>query len=96
MYSVNLILFTTCIFNYSKATLIFPKSEYENVTLTSSGCSCWFDPLEEFLNGTACACCQNNGIQCGYPLHQWCQPKVSEGQIQKGCIGNSYRSRQAN
>ena len=51
------------------------------------GCHCWFDPLEKYLGKKKCACCKSNGIQCGYPMHKWCQPKVKTGKIQKGCIG---------
>ena len=62
-------------------------SLYEDVTQSNSGCSCWFDPLEQLLSSKACACCSKDGIQCGYPMHNWCQPKVSDGHIQKGCLG---------
>ena len=51
------------------------------------GCHCWFDPLEKFLGKNKCACCKNDGVQCGYPKHKWCQPKVNNGEIQLGCKG---------
>ena len=51
------------------------------------GCHCWFDPLEKYLAKNTCACCKNDGVQCGYPKHAWCQPKVNEGIIQEGCAG---------
>ena len=35
----------------------------------------------------ACACCKKNGVQCGYPKHKWCQPKVEDGKEQIGCEG---------
>ena len=54
------------------------------------GCHCWFDPLEKFLGKKKCACCESNGIQCGYPMQKWCQPKVKTGKIQKGCVGEIY------
>ena len=57
------------------------------MTTTTTGCACWFDPLEEFLDAKACACCTDEGTQCGYPQHNWCQPKVSDGEIQQGCVG---------
>ena len=43
--------------------------------------------MEKYLGKNACACCENNGVQCGYPKHKWCQPKVDEGEIQEGCTG---------
>lgn len=30
-------------------------------------CPCWFD-----LNRSDCACCTDEGVQCGAPMHQWC------------------------
>ena len=51
------------------------------------GCHCWFDPLEKYIGKNKCACCKNDGVQCGYPKHKWCQPKVKNGNIQKGCKG---------
>ena len=51
------------------------------------GCHCWFDPLEKYVAKNTCACCKNDGVQCGYPKHAWCQPKVNEGIIQEGCAG---------
>ena len=51
------------------------------------GCYCWFDPLEKYLGNKKCACCKSNGVQCGYPMQKWCQPKVNTGKIQKGCVG---------
>ena len=63
------------------------QSLYSDVTQSNFGCSCWFDPLEKLLPPKFCACCTDDGIQCGYPRHNWCQPKVSDGQVQTGCFG---------
>ena len=38
----------------------------------------------------ACACCKKNGVQCGYPKHKWCQPKVEDGKEQIGCEGTFF------
>jgi len=43
-------------------------------------CPCWFD-----LNRSDCACCTDEGVQCGAPMHQWCTSRA-EGR-QKGCPG---------
>jgi hypothetical protein len=40
-----------------------------------------------------CACCKTGekvGVQCGYPMHNYCQPKVGDGKEQQGCEG-SYK-----
>merc|ERR1712029_851343 len=29
---------------------------------------CWWD-----LTRTDCGTCRNGGVQCGYPMHKWCQ-----------------------
>ena len=56
----------------------------QKYTKSSTGCSCWFD-LSRGLN---CACCQNKGIQCGFPLHKYCQRDARRPQFRKGCPGN--------
>jgi len=55
----------------------------QKYTKSSTGCSCWFD-LSRGLN---CACCQNKGIQCGFPLHKYCQRDARRPQFRKGCPG---------
>merc|ERR1711868_319200 len=41
---------------------------------------CWWD-----LTRTDCGTCRNGGVQCGYPMHKWCQsPKDDK---KKGCPG---------
>ena len=65
-------------------------TQFENYTDTRTGCSCWFDPLEQltdYVDPESCACCKNNGTQCGYPMHTWCQATVSNGTEQTGCEG---------
>ena len=62
-------------------------TEYGLVTRSNTGCSCWFDPLQLFTEPGECACCKSDGVQCGYPMHEWCQPKVPDGQEQEGCMG---------
>jgi len=39
-------------------------------TQSNTGCPCWFDIT---MN---CACCKNDGVQCGYPMHNYCWPKT--------------------
>ena len=54
------------------------------------GCACWFDPFELFMGAGDCACCKTGkkaGVQCGYPMHNYCQPKVGDGEEQQGCEG---------
>ena len=71
--------------------------KYEQVTVSKKGCACWFDPLEKFMKKGACACCKSgkndvtkNGVQCGYPMHNWCQPQVEYGEEQIGCKGTLW------
>lgn len=63
---------------------------YEEATLTSSGCSCDFDPLGVLIDpltnsSFSCACCQPLGIQCGYPQHNYCKFEFDDPG--KGCPG---------
>ena len=67
---------------------MFPRESYEAVTESATGCHCWFDPLEQLVDAKSCACCTDDGVQCGYPQQKWCQPKIADGEIQQGCIGN--------
>jgi len=53
---------------------------YSDYTTANTGCPCWFD-----LTRSDCACCTDDGVQCGNPLHQWCTSR-SEGR-QAGCLG---------
>lgn len=54
-------------------------------TVTSTGCSCQFDPLGVLLDPLDCACCADRAIQCGFPLHNQC--KYDFDQPEKGCEG---------
>ena len=68
-------------------------SQFEDYTESQSGCACWFDPLEEltdYVEAGSCACCKNNGTQCGYPMHKWCQATASSGSEQHGCEGTYF------
>jgi len=40
---------------------------------------CWWD-----LSRSDCAKCLPGGVQCGFPMHRWCQPKKKK---QIGCKG---------
>ena len=53
-------------------------------TRRPEGCPCWWD----LTQGYNCACCRNRGIQCGYPLHRYCQRDAGKPQYRKGCPGN--------
>ena len=72
----------------SSCQIVFPIDDYKAVTESASGCHCWFDPLEQLVDAKSCACCTDDGVQCGYPQQKWCQPKVADGEIQLGCLGN--------
>ena len=66
---------------------------YKKVTKSNTGCACWFDPLEKFTTAGDCACCKGGkkgGVQCGYPMHNYCQPKVKKGEELTGCEGISH------
>merc|ERR1711962_336887 len=41
---------------------------------------CWWD-----LSRTDCALCKDNGAQCGFPMHKWCQDKKLAKK--QGCKG---------
>ena len=43
------------------------QERYGEFTTANTGCPCWFD-----LTRSDCACCTDQGVQCGNPLHQWC------------------------
>ena len=70
-----------------KIITLFPNK----VTKSNTGCACWFDPYELFMGPGDCACCKTadkwTGVQCGYPMHNYCQPKVDDGEEQEGCEG---------
>ena len=57
-------------------------------TKTTTGCPCWWD----LTKGDDCACCQNKGIQCGYPQHRFCQRDAGRPQYRKGCPGSTSYS----
>ena len=73
----------------------FPKEPTKEVlpnwakkyTRKSHGCPCWWDLTRKEYD---CACCQNRGIQCGYPLHRFCQRDTRKNRNRKGCPGNYY------
>jgi len=55
------------------------KHKYDKFTETKEGkgkkvpiadSPCWWD-----LSRQDCARCKANGVQCGYPMHMWCQDK---------------------
>ena len=56
--------------------------------LVFRGCPCWFDIQ---ANDTRCACCKNGGVQCGYPMNNFCwRRRLYGGQISRinrGCPG---------
>jgi len=61
---------------------------YTGYTASTSGCPCWFDIQ---ANDTRCACCQNGGIQCGYPKQDQCWHANKWGGVQRisrGCSGS--------
>ena len=57
-------------------------------TLSKKGCPCWWD----LTLGNECACCKKKGwrqgVPCGYPLHNFCQPKTKNSKTW-GCRGTS-------
>ena len=56
-------------------------------TKKTSGCPCWWDLTKTDNN---CACCKSRGIQCGYPLHRFCQRDSRKPQYRIGCPGSYY------
>ena len=56
-------------------------------TKKTSGCPCWWDLTKTNNN---CACCKSRGIQCGYPLHRFCQKDSRKPQYRIGCPGSYY------
>jgi len=58
----------------------------EKYTLSKRGCPCWWD----LTLGNICACCKKKGwrqgVPCGYPLHNFCQPKTKNSKTW-GCKG---------
>lgn len=63
-------------------------SEY---TLSNTGCPCWYDIQ---ANDTRCACCKNGGVQCGYPINNFCWREETLGavsRINSGCPGIAMR-----
>jgi len=46
---------------------------------------CWWD-----LSRSDCAKCTNGGVQCGFPMHKWCQPKKKKQIGCKGIPSNKY------
>merc|ERR1711971_1013149 len=56
------------------------QERYGEFTTANTGCPCWFD-----LTRSDCACCTDDGVQCGNPLQQWCTSRA-EGR-QAGCLG---------
>ena len=74
-------------------------SDRYTIPLSEKTCPCWWD-LEGSLTDPQtgqpfkCACCVDDAIQCGYPLHEKCT-KRSYGN--KGCVEsfwnkvNNYR-----
>ena len=65
---------------------------YTGYTASTSGCPCWFDIQ---ANDTRCACCQNGGIQCGYPKQDRCWHANKWGGVQRisrGCSGPTTNS----
>ena len=38
---------------------------------------------DENGNPFKCACCKENAVQCGYPLHEYCAKKWN---VDKGCV----------
>jgi len=53
---------------------------FGDYTQTNTGCPCWFD-----LTRSDCACCTDDGVQCGAPMQGWCTSK-KEGRV-SGCLG---------
>jgi len=53
---------------------------YADYTDTTKTCPCFFD-----LTRNDCACCKNDGVQCGAPMEKYCTAK-SLGR-QAGCLG---------
>ena len=57
-----------------------PEQMYGQYTQANTGCVCWFD-----MSRSDCACCEDDGVQCGAPMQEWCTSKA-EGR-QSGCLG---------
>merc|ERR1712168_26773 len=53
---------------------------YSTYTKAATGCPCWFD-----MSRSDCACCEDAGVQCGAPLHNYCTKKTAGRRV--GCPG---------
>jgi len=56
------------------------EAQFAQYTTANTGCPCWFD-----LSRDDCACCTQQGVQCGAPLQGYCTAKVAGRQ--SGCLG---------
>jgi len=64
-------------YNYDKFT---ETKKVKGKTVPVANQPCWWD-----LTRTDCAQCKDNGVQCGFPMHKWCQDKKSAKK--SGCKG---------
>ena len=60
-----------------------PSNTY---TLSNTGCACWFDLEGDLVPQNSCACCKPGGMQCGYPVHEYCH-KLRGSDRRTGCKG---------
>lgn len=51
-------------------------SIYDKYTVSGETCPCWWD-----ITKTDCACCKNDGVQCGFPQERFCYKRDGS----KGC-----------
>jgi hypothetical protein len=56
---------------------------FDKFTVEGETCACWWD-----ITKTDCACCKNDGVQCGFPKHKKCYKRNGA----KGCPGISKNS----